>query len=217
MPLPDRSPAPDPPLDCKLCSRLVTFREANRAARPKWHNAPVPSFGATDAKLLIVGLAPGLRGANRTGLPFIGDDAGDLLYRMLIEYGWTVGNHLALPDGGMVLRDCLITNAVRCVPPHNKPTPAEIGNCRSFLVPSIGSLPRLRAILVLGRIAHDSTLKALGCRLAAHPFAHGARHAVAPQLALLDSFHCSRYNINTGRLTLAMFKAVFDAIRRELS
>ena len=206
----------EPALNCRLCPRLAAFRDANRANEPAWHNAPVPSFGAPDARLLIVGLAPGLKGANRTGRPFTGDDAGDMLYRTLIEFGFATGTYRASPDDGVKLHDCMISNAVCCVPPQNKPTPAEITQCRWFLVPRIDQMPRLRAILVLGRIAHDSTLKALGCRCAAHPFAHAARHAVRPGLALFDSYHCSRYNTNTGVLTPAMFKAVFAAIRSEL-
>ena len=208
--------APEPPQDCNLCCRLVTFRDANRAMAADWHNAPVPSFGPVDARLLIVGLAPGQKGANRTGRPFTGDYAGELLFQTLLECGFAAGAYRASSDDGIVLRDCLITNAVRCVPPHNKPTPAEITQCRAFLVSQMQSMSRLRAILVLGRVAHDSTLRALGQRLAPFPFAHGARHAVKPDLALFDSFHCSRYNVNTGVLTLAMFKSVFAGIRAEL-
>jgi uracil-DNA glycosylase family 4 len=207
----------DPTRDCPSCFRLVEFRYASRGKFPDWHNAPVPSFGALDARLLIVGLAPGLKGANRTGRPFTGDYAGDLLYETLIEFGFARGVYQADPDDGLTLSDCMITNAVRCVPPENKPTPAEIGKCRPYLASTIAGMPRLRAILVLGRIAHDSTLRTLDRRLAAHPFAHGARHEVGPKLALFDSFHCSRYNTNTGRLTPEMFKAVFAAITAELA
>lgn len=166
---------------------------------------------------MIVGLAPGLKGANRTGRPFTGDYAGDLLYETLIEYGFATGTYRADPEDGLALSDCMITNAVRCVPPENKPTPAEIANCRPYLSAMMAAMPRLRAILVLGRIAHDSTLRTLERRLAAHPFAHGARHEVGAGRALFDSFHCSRYNTNTGRLTPAMFKSVFAAIRAELA
>lgn len=206
----------DPGRDCPLCPRLVAFRHEWRAAEPSWHNAPVVSFGARDARLLIIGLAPGLRGANRTGRPFTGDYAGDLLYRTLIDFGFATGRYEARPDDGLTLRDALITNAVRCVPPANKPLPAEIHACRPFLTATMDAMPRLSAILALGRVAHESVLRALGARLAAHPFAHGAAVAIRPGLALFDSYHCSRYNTNTGRLTEAMFRNVFEAIRRHI-
>ena len=163
-----------------------------------------------------MGLAPGLKGANRTGRPFTGDFAGDLLYATLLDLGFARGSYAARPDDGLTLVDCMITNAVRCVPPENKPTPAEIGTCRPFLASRIAAMPRLAALLALGRIAHDSTLAALGVRRSAFPFAHGARHDVRPGLVLFDSFHCSRYNTNTGRLTPAMFRAVLQAIRDHL-
>jgi uracil-DNA glycosylase family 4 len=203
-----------PPRDCQICSRLAEFRAGNRAEHPDWENAPVESFGDSDALLLVVGLAPGLRGANRTGRPFTGDFAGDLLYATLGEFGFADGTYDKRPDDGLRLSRCAIANAVRCVPPLNKPTPAEITNCRPYLVGAISALPRLRAIVALGRIAHDSALKALGRRLAAHPFGHGARHdlgAGAP--ALFDSYHCSRYNTNTGVLTVEMFRDVVRAAR----
>lgn len=203
-----------PGRDCAICARLAEFRRANRTAFPDYANAPVASFGDGDARLLIVGLAPGLRGANRTGRPFTGDYAGDLLYATLIDLGFAEGVYERRPDDGLRLRDCAIANAVRCVPPQNKPTPQEIGNCRPFLVNAIQSLPRLQAIFALGRIAHDSVLRTLGRRLAAHPFAHGARHdlgAGAP--VLFDSYHCSRYNTNTGVLTEAMFREALGAVR----
>ena len=211
--------AAEAPLDCLLCPRLVSFRATNRSSEPTWHNGPVPSFGrenAAHARLLIVGLAPGLKGANRTGRPFTGDYAGDLLYDTLLAHGFANGHYDARPDDGLTLVDCVITNAVRCVPPENKPTPAEIATCRRFLVQRMAAMPKLRAIVALGRIAHDSTLAALGARKAAFPFAHGARHAVKPGLALFDSFHCSRYNTNTGKLTPEMFHAVFAAARAHL-
>ena len=204
------------PADCTRCVRLVEFRTANRAMAPGWHNAPVPSFGADEARLLVVGLAPGLRGANRTGRPFTGDYAGELLYQTLIEFGLASGVYAADPADGVRLIDCMISNAVRCVPPENKPTPAEINHCRPFLVARIAALPRLRAVLALGRIAHDSTLRAFGAKLSQFPFAHGARHQITPALTLFDSFHCSRYNTNTGKLTPVMFKAVFEDIVRLL-
>lgn len=208
--------AAEPDHDCPLCPRLVDFRLANRVAEPGWHNAPVRSFGDPDARLLIVGLAPGLRGANRTGRPFTGDYAGELLYQTLIEFGFATGSYLADPADGLVLNDCMVTNAVRCVPPQNKPTPGEVATCRRFLIGRIAALDRLEAVLALGRIAHESTLIALGARRAAFPFAHGAKHAVRPNLTLFDSYHCSRYNTSTGKLTPQMFKAVLQAIRDHL-
>jgi uracil-DNA glycosylase family 4 len=205
----------EPPRDCPRCPRLVAFREHWRAREPDWFNAPVHSFGPLDARLLIVGLAPGLRGANRTGRPFTGDYAGDLLYATLIEYGFARGHYDARPDDGLTLIDARITNAVHCVPPENKPTPAEISTCRDFLAQRIPAMPRLRAIVMLGRISHDSTLRALGQKLSAAPFTHGARHTVG-DLALFDSYHCSRYNTNTGVLTPDMFRAVFASARAYL-
>ena len=205
-----------PAADCPDCPRLASFRAANRAAFPDWWNAPVPSFGEPDARLAIVGLAPGLRGANRTGRPFTGDYAGDLLYATLIDFGFASGTYDRRPDDGLKLVDCAIINAVRCVPPQNKPTPAEIATCRRYLTPAIAALPRLRILLALGRIAHESALRALNLALAKFPFAHGARHPVSPGVALFDSYHCSRYNTNTGVLTEAMFRQVFAAIRAEL-
>jgi uracil-DNA glycosylase family 4 len=189
----------EPPRDCPICPRLVAFR-----------------FGPAHARLLIVGLAPGLKGANRTGRPFTGDFAGELLYATLLEFGFARGSYRARPDDTLSLVDCMITNAVRCVPPENKPTPAEIGNCRPFLAGRIAAMPRLRAILALGRIAHESTLAALSLRRPAFPFAHGARHEARPDLLLFDSFHCSRYNTNTGKLTPGMFRAVLQGIRQHL-
>lgn len=210
------SPTPAPGRDCPLCPRLVAFRNEARASYPDWHNAPVPSFGDTSARLLIVGLAPGLRGANRTGRPFTGDWAGDLLYETLIEQGFAKGTYDERPDDGLKLMDCRITNAVRCVPPQNKPTPAEINTCRAFLVGSFGEMKNLRAIVALGRIAHESVVRALGSKLSAMPFAHGAVHE-AEQFRLYDSYHCSRYNTNTGVLTPKMFKNVFKAVKKDLA
>jgi uracil-DNA glycosylase len=204
-----------PGRDCPRCPRLVAFRKNWRARQPDWFNAPVPSFGPGDARLLIVGLAPGLQGANRTGRPFTGDYAGDLLYATLIEYGFARGTYDERPDDGLELVDCRITNAVRCVPPENKPVGAEIATCREFLIPELTGGPRTRAVIALGRIAHDSTLSALGVRAVAAPFAHGATHELAP-VTLFDSYHCSRYNTNTRRLTPDMFRAVFAAVRRAL-
>jgi uracil-DNA glycosylase len=208
---------PEPPKLCGRCPRLVAFRDANCTKAPDSFNGAVPSFGGEGARLLIVGLAPGLNGANRTGRPFTGDYAGDLLYGTLLEFGFATGSYEARADDDLTLRDCMITNAVRCVPPENKPTPAEIATCRPFLAARIASLPNLSAILALGRIAHDSTLTALECRKAQFPFAHAARHALPGGLTLFDSFHCSRYNTNTRKLTPEMFHAVFAAIRDMLS
>jgi uracil-DNA glycosylase family 4 len=204
-----------PDRDCQFCPRLAEFRAENRGREPSWFNAPVPAFGASDASLLIVGLAPGRQGANRTGRPFTGDYAGDLLYPTLLEYGFARGDYAASIDDGLQLVDCRIGNAVHCVPPQNKPTPAEINTCRRFLIALIENMPRLRAIVALGRIAHDSTLKALNLRAAAAPFAHGAVHE-AGHRRLYDSYHCSRYNTNTGVLTTDMFRAVFARVRSDL-
>ncbi|MEA2888301.1 MAG: uracil-DNA glycosylase, partial [Bradyrhizobium sp.] len=166
----------EPDRNCPLCPRLAGFREATRAREPGWFNSPVPSFGDPDAALLIVGLAPGLQGANRTGRPFTGDYAGDLLYATLLEYGFAKGTYQARPDDGLMLVDCRISNAVRCVPPQNKPQPSEINTCRQFLIATLETMPRLRAIVALGRIAHESAVKALGLRATAAPFSHGAVH-----------------------------------------
>jgi len=201
--------------DCPRCPRLVAFRETWRAREPEWFNAPVPSFGSVNARLLIVGLAPGLRGANRTGRPFTGDYAGDLLYATLTEYGFARGTFDARPDDGLELVDARITNGVRCVPPENKPTPAEINTCRDFLTPTIAEMKKLKAIVVLGRIAHETTVKALAGKRSAAPFSHGGT-ATLGKFALFSSYHCSRYNTNTGVLTPKMFRAVFAAVRRHL-
>ena len=201
--------------NCPLCPRLALFRETWREREPSWFNAPVPSFGPVDARLLIVGLAPGLRGANRTGRPFTGDFAGDLLYATLHEYGFSRGTFAARPDDGLKLVDARITNGVRCVPPENKPTPAEINTCRDYLTPTIAEMPKLKAIVALGRIAHETVVKALGGKRAAAPFSHGGR-ATLGKFALFSSYHCSRYNTNTGVLTPEMFRAVFAAVRRHL-
>jgi uracil-DNA glycosylase family 4 len=207
---------PEAPKLCMLCPRLVAFRDLNRAKAPDWYNGAVPSFGDLEARLLIVGLAPGLNGANRTGRPFTGDYAGDLLYSTLLKFGFARGEYAARPDDGFALVDCIISNAVRCVPPENKPTPEEAATCRGFLKARIAALPNVQAIVALGRIAHDSTLAAFDCRKSLFPFAHGARHTLPNGLQLFDSFHCSRYNTNTGRLTPEMFHAVFAAVRAML-
>jgi uracil-DNA glycosylase len=209
--------ADGPPPDCPRCPRLVAFRERHRHAFPDWHNAPVPSFGGDRAELLIVGLAPGLRGANRTGRPFTGDYAGILLYETLRRHGFAEGVYDARPDDGLRLIGCRVTNAVRCVPPENKPETSEAANCRPFLSAEIQRLGRLRAVLALGAIAHKGVLAALGERASRFPFVHGALHPLPNGLLLADSYHCSRYNTNTGRLTPAMFDAVFAELRRRLS
>ncbi len=205
-----------PSRDCPLCPRLVGYRAAQRAAHPEWHNAPVPSFGDEAAELLIVGLAPGLRGANRTGRPFTGDHAGGLLYATLRKFGFAEGEYDARPDDGLALRRARIANAVRCAPPQNKPATAEVAACRRFLAGEIAGLSRLRAILALGAIAHHAALAALGLRRASFPFAHGRVHALPDGRLLADSYHCSRLNTNTGRLTTAMFEAVFADLARRL-
>lgn len=207
---------PEAERDCQRCARLVAFRAANKKAEPAWFNGAVASFGHADARLLVVGLAPGRNGANRTGRPFTGDYAGDLLYATLLAFGFAEGTYAASPGDGLELRSCMITNAVRCVPPENKPTPEEVATCRPFFISRLASLPRLKVILALGRIAHEQTLSALGLRKSQFPFAHGARHDLGDGRVLYDSFHCSRYNTNTGRLTPAMFEAVFTDVRREL-
>jgi uracil-DNA glycosylase family 4 len=206
-------PAADKPgRDCPRCPRLVAFRSAWRAKEPAWFNAPVPSFGPLDARVLIVGLAPGLQGANRTGRPFTGDHAGLLLYETLARYGFSRGTFDARADDGLELVDCRITNAVRCVPPENKPLPLEIRTCRDFLVATIAEMPKLRALVALGRIAHDSAVTALGAKKSATPFRHGGSHVLG-DFMLFSSYHCSRYNTNTGVLTPAMFRDVFAKVR----
>ena len=205
----------EPDRDCPLCSRLHDFIADWRQREPSWFNAPVPTFlppdGEDVVELLIVGLAPGLRGANRTGRPFTGDYAGDLLYSTMIAHGFARGEFKARPDDGLELVGTAITNAVRCVPPENKPVGAEIATCRSFLVPTIARFPRLRAVLALGSIAHQSTVRALGQRVATYPFKHGGQ-LPAGGVTLFSSYHCSRYNTNTGVLTEAMFVRVFSEI-----
>jgi uracil-DNA glycosylase family 4 len=205
----------EPDRNCPLCPRLADFRAAVRAREPAWFNSPVPSFGDPDARLLIAGLAPGLQGANRTGRPFTGDYAGDLLYATLLEYGFARGIYQARPDDGLTLVDCRISNAVRCVPPQNKPLPAEINTCRPFLSATIETMPSLRAVVALGRIAHDTMLKILNLRGSAAPFAHGAIHQ-AGTIKLYDSYHCSRYNTNTRVLTPDMFRSVFAKVKADL-
>ncbi len=207
----------EPAADCARCRRLVEFRLDNAAANPAWHNRPVPSFGGIDARLLIVGLAPGLRGANATGRPFTGDAAGDLLYSTLADTGFARGAYGAHGNDGLELVETRITNAVRCVPPQNKPSGPEIRTCGAFLKAEIAALPRLRCIVTLGAIAHNATLRALELRLKDAPFGHGAAFEGANGVLILASYHCSRLNTNTGRLTAEMFRAVFTAARRHLA
>ena len=202
--------------DCVLCQRLVEFRVKNRELYPAFHNAPVDSFGPSDARLLIVGLAPGLKGANRTGRPFTGDYAGDLLYPTLSVFEFAAGEYGAVPDDGLQMRDCRITNAVRCVPPENKPIGTEISACRPFLIDEIAAMKNLKIILALGSIAHNSILRTLGHKQSAFKFCHAAEHDLSNGPLLVDSYHCSRYNTNTGRLTPEMFHDVFRLIRRRL-
>jgi uracil-DNA glycosylase family 4 len=209
--------AAGPGRDCALCPRLVKFRNSQRTLHADWHNAPVPSFGGLDARLLIVGLAPGLKGANRTGRPFTGDYAGDLLYVTLLEFGFARGHYAASSDDGLELVDCRISNAARCVPPENKPLPAEIAACRPFLVAEIAAMKRLAAIVALGQVAHGAVLAALAQKKSAFPFRHGAVHRLSTGLTLADSYHCSRYNTNTGKLTTAMFQSVFRELRALLA
>lgn len=207
--------APSP--DCPLCPRLVAYREANRAANPDWFNAPVPSFGPLDAPIAIVGMAPGVRGANRTGRPFTGDHAGILLYKTLLEFGLARGQYEARPDDGLELTGCRIVNAVRCVPPANLPTPAETRTCNQFLTAEFQHMPNLRIALALGVLAHTAVLKACGIPQSHARFRHGAMHRLPDGLILCDSYHVSRYNTNTGRLTEPMFQDVMRAMVARIS
>ncbi len=206
-----------PPPDCQVCPRLAAFRGSNRISLPDFFNAPVPSFGDVDGQLLIVGLAPGLKGANRTGRPFTGDFAGDLLYETLAKFGLARGRYDRRPDDGFELVGCRITNAVRCVPPQNKPLGAEVNACRSYLQAELAAMERLRAILALGTVAHGAVLDAFALRKSRYRFAHGAEHELPGGIVLADSYHCSRYNTNTRRLTPAMFEAVFQGLKDRLS
>jgi uracil-DNA glycosylase family 4 len=207
------TPAPD----CPLCPRLVAYRAANQAANPDWFNAPVPSFGALDARLLVVGMAPGVRGANRTGRPFTGDHAGLLLYTTLRYFGLAEGQYVPEADSGLILRDCRIANAVRCVPPANLPEPGEVTTCNRFLTAELQAMGRLRAVLALGVLAHAAVLKACGIPPTRIRFRHGDIHVLPDGLLLADSYHVSRYNTNTGRLTEAMFRDVVQRLLRRLN
>jgi uracil-DNA glycosylase family 4 len=205
-----------PPHDCKLCPRLVSYRESNREAHPEWFNAPVPSFGPANARLLVVGLAPGLKGANRTGRPFTGDYAGILLYQTLLQFGLARGSYGAEPGDGLTMERCRISNAVRCAPPANLPEPREVANCNGFLQTELQGLSDLKAVLALGVLAHAAVLKACGIPPIRLRFQHGAIHELADGLLLADSYHVSRYNTSTGRLTTAMFEQVVAALLERL-
>ncbi len=207
------APAPD----CPACPRLAGFRAANAAAYPSFFNGPVPSWGPVGAGLLIIGLAPGLKGANRTGRPFTGDYAGDTLYAALLRHGFAQGQYGRAPDDGMRLTGCRIANAVRCVPPENKPTPDEINRCRPFLAAELGAQSAPGVILALGTVAHQSLLRALGIPVARCKFAHGAEFQLPDGRVLIDSYHCSRYNTNTGRLTETMFDTIIARCRAILA
>lgn len=210
----------DPHRDCDICPRLKTFIDAQRLKEPDWHNAPVDTWasakGDKDVELLIIGLAPGLRGANKTGRPFTGDWAGDLLYSTLLKFGFATGTYSANPSDNLKLNQSAITNAVRCVPPENKPVGAEINNCRPFLINTLNRFSNLKALVTLGKISHDSTVRALGGRVAAVPFGHNLAQEVGGY-TIYSSYHCSRYNTNTGRLTEAMFEDVFENVRSSIS
>ena len=208
-----RNTPPEAPADCRLCPRLVEYREENARKHPEWFNGAVPSFGDAEASLLIIGLAPGVTGANKSGRPFTGDWAGDLLYATLDKFAFSEGTYEARPDDGLQLKQAMITNAVRCVPPANKPVGAEINTCRPFLDARMKALPNLKVLLCLGKIAHDSTVRTLGLRLKNYPFGHASEYLLPDGRTLLSSYHCSRYNTNTGRLTADMFEAVFARAR----
>src|SRR6478609_11172055 len=212
--VPPASPVYDP--GCRRCPRLAAFLDEVKAVHPSYWCRPVPPLGDLAARLVIVGLAPGMHGANATGRPFTGDFAGILLYETLYAYGYASSPRSQTIDDPLTLTDCRITNSVKCLPPQNKPTPLEMRTCNDYLVADLAALPAGGAVLALGRVAHDAALIALGARRRSHPFTHGARHALGGGATLFDSYHCSRYNTNTGRLTAAMFRSVFDLIDAHL-
>jgi uracil-DNA glycosylase family 4 len=214
--MPTSDVAPEPPRDCPICPRLVAYRQVNRQAHPDWFNGPAPSFGDENARLLVLGLAPGRQGANRTGRPFTGDFAGVLLYETLIATGFARGRYEARPDDGLTLVDCMITNAVRCAPPGNKPETSEEANCRPFLAARLAALPRLKVIVTLGDVSRRNLLRAVGLKASAGPPGHGSEFDAGPY-RVINSYHCSRLNTNTGRLTPAMFRDVFEKARAHLS
>lgn len=216
--MPPSADLPDtPPPDCGLCPRLAAYRAGNAAEHPDWFNAPVPSFGGLDAPLLVVGMAPGVRGANRTGRPFTGDFAGVLLYETLLKYGFAQGAYGADPQDGLTLNDCRITNAVRCVPPANLPQPAEVSTCNRFLAAELAAMPSLRVVLSLGVLSHAAVLRACALPVSRLRFRHGAIHVLPDGLKLANSYHVSRYNTSTRRLTPQMFEDVVLAIKTELA
>ncbi len=206
---------PEPPRDCPICPRLVAYRQENRAGHPDWFNGPAPSWGDPSARLLVMGLAPGRKGANRTGRPFTGDYAGELLYRTLIKFGFAEGDYRADPNDGLRLTDCMVSNAVRCAPPGNKPLPVEEASCRPFLKARLDALPKLKAIVCLGDVSRKNVLRALGLSPSLAAAGHGVETDAAPYL-LFSSYHCSRLNTNTGRLTPEMFEQVFASVRNHL-
>ena len=213
----DHGPLPfaEAPKGCRRCPRLVALRKDLRREQPDWWNAPVPAFGDPDAWLAIVGLAPGREGANRTGRPFTGDASGEMLFATLDKFGFVDGTFQNHPDDGIALNGAMILNAVKCLPPENKPIGEEINNCRNFLGKSLRALPGLKVIVALGKIAHDSLVRSHKLRLADFPFGHAARHVLPGGALLIDSYHCSRYNVNTGRLTPAMFEGIFADARKQ--
>jgi uracil-DNA glycosylase family 4 len=213
--VPHPSSAAEPARDCPLCPRLVAYRGENQAQHPDWFNGPAPSFGDTQGRLLVAGLAPGRMGANRTGRPFTGDFAGVLLYETLLKTGFATGRYEARPDDGLALTDCMVSNAVRCAPPGNKPTPQEETACRPFLTARIAAMPNLRAIITLGDVSRRNVLKALGAKATAAEPGHGTETDIG-RYRIFNSYHCSRLNTNTGRLTPAMFEAIFLRVRAYL-
>jgi len=212
-----RAAMAEPPHDCPLCPRLVAYRQDNARAEPSWFNGPAPSFGDANARLLVVGLAPGRGGANRTGRPFTGDYAGELLYGTLKKYGFADGDYRADPNDGLTLKDAMISNSVRCAPPQNKPTPAEMATCLQFLDARIAALPKLKVLVALGSIAHESVLRAHGLKPSFAKFGHGAEAGLPHERVLISSYHCSRYNTQTRRLTSEMFEAVFERAKAILA
>lgn len=207
-----------PASDCHYCQRLADFRQNLQAddACKGWHNAPVDSAGSINARLLIIGMAPGLKSGNRTGIPFIGDRSGDLLYPCLIQAGFALGQYESHADTGPALHDCRISNILRCVPPQNRPTAAEIKNCRPFLLSEIGAMPHLQHILVLGGLAHNALLDCFDLRKKDHPFAHGAHYTLPNGIHLTSSYHCSQYNVNTRLLTPVMFSRILEDVKSSL-
>ena len=206
---------PEPPRDCPICPRLVAYRADNAADHPDWWNGPAPSFGDAGGRLLVLGLAPGRKGANRTGRPFTGDYAGVLLYETLLKFGFASGRYDARPDDGLSLIDCMVSNAVRCAPPGNKPSPQEESACRAFLAARLKAMPNLKAVVTLGDVSRKNLLRAMGLSPALAAAGHGIETQAGPY-RVFSSYHCSRLNTNTGRLTTEMFEAVFAAVRRHL-